>query len=92
MSRMLVVERDAARRDGLVSALTDAGFRELFRWSPIRRIKRPAFLRNVCVALGNTGTLEDIPALEMAANDAQPLIQEHALWAMAEIRLKSRLT
>ena len=67
-------------------ALTDESFRELFRWSPIRRIKRPAFLRNVCVALGNTGTADDLPALEIAAADPHPLIAEHAQWALRQIQ------
>src|SRR6478609_6977943 len=49
------------------------GFRALFAKSPVKRIKRPRFLRNVCVALGNAGTLEDLPALERAAADPDPL-------------------
>ena len=67
-------------------ALDDAGFRALFRGSPILRIKRRGLLRNVCVALGNTGTRADLPALERAAADAEPLIAEHARWAMERIR------
>lgn len=66
-------------------ALTDDEFRALFARSPIKRIKRPAFLRNVCVALGNVGTPDDLPALEAAAADLHPLIAEHARWAMVEI-------
>jgi epoxyqueuosine reductase len=66
-------------------ALTDDTFRALFAKSPIKRIKRPAFLRNVCVALGNVGTAEDLPALEQAAQDENPLIAEHARWAMEAI-------
>ena len=66
-------------------SLTDDTFRALFAKSPIKRIKRPAFLRNVCVALGNTGGPEDLPALEKAAADENPLIAEHAAWAVAEI-------
>ncbi len=65
--------------------LDDAAFRELFRGSPIKRIKRRGFLRNVCVALGNTGGPEDLAALEAAATDAEPLIAEHAAWALGEI-------
>ena len=65
--------------------LTDESFRELFAKSPIKRIKRPAFLRNVCVVLGNVGTAEDLPALEEAARDEHPLIREHAEWAIADI-------
>jgi len=67
-------------------ALDDDGFRALFRKSPIKRIKRRGFLRNVCVALGNVGTLDDLPALETAARDPEPLIAEHAAWAIERIR------
>ena len=67
-------------------ALDEEGFRTTFRGSPIKRIKRRGLLRNVCVALGNTGTMADLPALERAAADPEPLIAEHAGWAIAEIR------
>jgi epoxyqueuosine reductase len=60
-------------------------FRTLFRNSPIKRIKRRGFLRNVCVALGNIGDASDLPALESAAGDPEPLIAEHAKWAIHQI-------
>jgi epoxyqueuosine reductase len=72
--------------------LTDDTFRALFAKSPIKRIKRPAFLRNVCVALGNTGTPEDLPALEKAAADENALIAEHAQWAITEIQARAQPT
>jgi epoxyqueuosine reductase len=75
-----------ALRDYL--SLSDAEFRNLFRNSPIKRIKRRGFLRNVCVALGNVGTREDLPALERAAGDPEPLIAEHAAWAKERIRTR----
>jgi epoxyqueuosine reductase len=75
-----------ALRDFL--ALNDDAFRQLFRKSPIKRIKRRGFLRNVCVALGNIGAREDLPALERAAEDAEPLISEHAKWAIARIHAR----
>ncbi|HEY3664108.1 MAG TPA: tRNA epoxyqueuosine(34) reductase QueG [Chthoniobacterales bacterium] len=68
--------------------LDEEQFRTLFRGSPIKRIKRRGFLRNVCVALGNVGTEEDLPALSLAAHDAEPLIAEHAQWAIAQIRAR----
>ena len=71
-------------------ALDDGQFREMFRSSPIRRTKRRGLLRNVCVALGNVGTQADLPALAVAARDYEPLIVEHALWAIDQIQ--SRLT
>ena len=67
-------------------ALDDDAFRKLFHGSPIKRIKRPRFLRNVCVALGNTGTADDLPALEHAVLDPDPLIAEHAQWAVNRIK------
>lgn len=76
-----------ALRDYLT--LGDAEFRNLFRNSPIKRIKRRGFLRNVCVALGNVGDETDVPALERAAADPEPLISEHAAWAIAQIQARS---
>src|SRR5262249_28162701 len=70
--------------------LTDAEFRALFSKPPIKRIKRCGFLRNVCVALGNVGDPSDISALERAAADPEPLIAEHAAWAIQQIRHRKR--
>src|SRR5687768_13206359 len=75
---------DMPLRDFL--SLDEDGFRALFRKSPIKRIKRRGFLRNVCVALGNVGDAFDLPALENAAQDADALIAEHAAWAIRAIR------
>jgi epoxyqueuosine reductase len=66
--------------------LDETGFRTLFRRSPIMRIKRRGFLRNVCVALGNVGTEEDLSSLEQVRNDPEPLVAEHAGWAIAQIK------
>lgn len=71
--------------------LTEEAFRALFAKSPVKRIKRPAFLRNVCVVLGNVGTAEDLSALTEASLDPHPLISEHALWALEEIRTREAL-
>jgi epoxyqueuosine reductase len=68
--------------------LSDDAFRVLFRKSPIKRIKRRGFLRNICVALGNIGDPSDLPALERAAADPEPLIAEHAEWAIQQIRVR----
>ena len=71
-------------------ALDEEQFRNMFRGSPIRRVKRRGFLRNVCVALGNVGTREDLPALVNAARDQEPLVAEHAVWAIEQIKQRSR--
>jgi epoxyqueuosine reductase len=65
--------------------LTDEEFRQRFRKSPIKRIKRARFLRNVAVALGNSGDPAALPVLARAATDPEPLIREHVQWAIAEI-------
>jgi epoxyqueuosine reductase len=67
-------------------SLDDDKFRRLFRNSPVKRTKRQGLLRNVCVALGNVGTADDLPALEKATADSEPLIAEHAQWAIEQIR------
>jgi epoxyqueuosine reductase len=66
-------------------ALDEPQFGALFRGSPIKRVKRRGFLRNVCVALGNVGTRADLPALQRAASSPEPLIAEHATWAIERI-------
>jgi len=71
--------------------LSDSEFHALFRNSPIKRIKRCGFLRNVCVALGNVGDLTDLPALERAASDSEALIAEHAAWAIEQIGERFRV-
>jgi len=70
-------------------SLGDAGFKKLFANSPILRTKRRGLLRNVCVALGNVGDESALPALEKARQDVEPLIAEHAAWAMEEIRRRT---
>jgi epoxyqueuosine reductase len=69
-----------------LAVLTDDEFRRLFRNSPVKRIKRARFVRNVCVALGNVGTREDLEVLNILAQDNNPLIAEHACWAVEQIR------
>ncbi|MBV8141550.1 MAG: tRNA epoxyqueuosine(34) reductase QueG [Verrucomicrobia bacterium] len=69
-----------------LAVLSDDEFRALFRDSPVKRIKRARFVRNVCVALGNVGTSEDVPVLKQLARDPDPLIAEHASWALEQIR------
>ncbi len=66
-------------------ALTEEQFRERFRLSPIRRTKRRGLLRNVCVALGNIGDPQAIPALIGALHDVEPLVRGHAAWALGRI-------
>jgi epoxyqueuosine reductase len=66
-------------------SLDDSGFKGRFASTPMLRVKRRGLLRNVCVALGNTAGAEALPALRVAANEAEPLVAEHAAWAIEQI-------
>lgn len=66
--------------------LDEARFKSHFAGTPVLRTKRRGLLRNVCVALGNIGDVSALAALERAAADAEPLIAEHARWAMKRIQ------
>lgn len=66
-------------------SLTEAQFRERFRRSPIKRTKRRGLLRNVCVALGNIGDPQAVPALIGALHDEEALVRGHAAWALGRI-------
>ena len=65
--------------------LDQAGFKARFRGTPMLRTKRRGILRNVCVALGNVGDESALPGLRCAAEDVEPLIAEHAQWAIGQI-------
>jgi epoxyqueuosine reductase len=65
--------------------LDEAAFRARFKGTPILRAKRRGLLRNVAIALGNWGSPETLPVLEQALQDPEPLIQEHAAWAIERI-------
>jgi len=67
-------------------AMDDARFRSEFRGTPVFRLKRNRWLRNVSVVLGNIGDAADLPALESASRDGDALVREHAAWAMNRIR------
>jgi epoxyqueuosine reductase len=66
--------------------LDDDGFKSRFAGTPVFRAKRRGLLRNVCVALGNVGDQAALPALKKAAGETEPLVAEHARWAISEIQ------
>jgi len=72
--------------------MTDVEFRARFKGSPILRAKRAGFLRNVCVALGNSGDASAIPDLiAKAMVDLDPLVRAHAAWALGRLKAISQL-
>ena len=70
--------------------LDEPGFKSRFSGTPIARTKRRGLLRNVCVALGNVGGQSAQAALNKAAGDTEPLIAEHARWALERIQKNER--
>ena len=70
--------------------LDDAQFKARFADTPMLRTKRRGILRNICVALGNVGDETALQDLEIATHDHEPLIAEHARWAMKEIEARRK--
>ena len=67
------------------AALDEDAFRARFRRSPVKRAKRRGMLRNVAVALGNSGDAAHRPILERLAADGDPIVREHAAWALRRL-------
>jgi len=72
-----------------LAALDDAGFRALFGGSPIKRIGRDRFVRNVLVAIGNSGDPSLRPAAQALAEDPDPVVAEAARWAAERLGTES---
>jgi epoxyqueuosine reductase len=67
-------------------AMSQVEFSAAFKGSPMKRAKRRGLARNAAVALGNIGTADDVPALEAALQHDEPLVREHATWALERLR------
>ena len=66
-------------------ALDDAAFRHRFRGTPVKRIGRDRFVRNVLIAAGNSGERSLLPAVEAHLGDHSPLVRAMAVWASARL-------
>ena len=60
-------------------------FNQRFKGTPVKRAKRRGYLRNVAVALGNTGDMHALPVLQNTLNHEEPMVREHAKWAIEKI-------
>ncbi len=82
--------RDALRAPALadLARLDDPGFRALFSKSPVKRIGRNRFLRNVLIAVGNSGDAALADAAERSLDDASPLVRGAAVWALGRLDRK----
>ena len=68
-----------------LAALDDAAFRALFSGSPIKRIGRNRFIRNVLIAIGNSGDPRLRETARALCTDADPVVAEAAAWAAAQL-------
>jgi len=66
-------------------ALDAAGFRARYGRTAVARAKRRGLLRNVAVALGNTGNPDAVPPLAAALTDPEPLVRAHVAWALGRL-------
>jgi len=74
----------------MLAGLDDATFRQLFRKSPIKRTGRARFVRNVLIAVGNSGEIDLLPVATNLLTDESPLVRAMAVWAVG--RLADRTT
>ncbi len=68
-----------------LARLDDAGFRDIFKGSPIKRIGRDRFVRNVLIAIGNSGQPALTNVAEALLCDPSPLVRAMAIWAMSKL-------
>ncbi|MFD2053978.1 tRNA epoxyqueuosine(34) reductase QueG [Mesorhizobium calcicola] len=86
-SEAKLAARDELREPplGQLLRLDDAAFRAFFSGSPIKRIGRDRFVRNVLIAAGNSGDAALAGAVRVLLDDASPLVRGAAIWALARL-------
>ena len=72
-----------------LAELSEEDFRRAFARSPIKRPKYKGWLRNLCVVMGNSGDHRFIPKLEEFSRHEDPIVREHAEWALQQLKHKS---
>lgn len=85
--QMLLTARDEITRLSLreLLELTPARFAEVFRGTPIKRLKLAGLLRNACVVAGNSGDPSLLPQLKILAQHELAVVRAHAVWAIARL-------
>jgi epoxyqueuosine reductase len=83
--RATIRDRDARSLARELLSMDDESFRSAFKSSPMKRAKRRGLARNAAVVLGNIGDERDAAALARASGDHEPLVREHASWALEQI-------
>jgi epoxyqueuosine reductase len=91
LPRDALAGRDARQLAREILAMSDAELTIAFSGSPMKRAKVRGLRRNAAVVLGNLGTMEDGDVLTRALEDPEPLVREHAAWALDRLRDAQRL-
>ncbi len=68
-----------------LARITPREFEQRFANSPVKRAHRDGLVRNVMIALGNSGSREAVPVLDDALEDGSPLVRSHAAWSLGQI-------
>ncbi|MFN2637380.1 MAG: tRNA epoxyqueuosine(34) reductase QueG [Gemmatimonadaceae bacterium] len=84
--RSALRDRDARALAMELLSMDDDTFHTRFKGSPMKRAKRRGLARNAAVVLGNIGDHDDASALAVSLEEPDPLIVEHAAWALSQIR------
>jgi epoxyqueuosine reductase len=85
-NRAALGRKDARTLARELIAMTPDDFATAFRGSPMKRAKLGGLKRNAAVVLGNIGHPDDADLLSVAASDAEPLVRDHAVWALSRLR------
>jgi len=84
-SREDLHELDATR----ILAMDEAAFRAAYSGTPLMRAKWEGMRRNACIVLGNSGGTPQLPGLRAVLDDPDPVVRNHATWAIARIESRS---
>jgi epoxyqueuosine reductase len=68
-----------------LAALDDAAFRKLFAGSPVKRLGRDRLIRNVLIAMGNSGLADLLPHIDPHLTDPNPVVRAAAVWALGQL-------
>jgi epoxyqueuosine reductase len=80
--RAALAAKDARQLAREIIGMSQPEFSAAFKGSPMKRAKLRGLKRNAAVVLGNVGTSDDVHVLARALDDSEPLVREHAAWAL----------